>query len=98
MLQISVDATVLSQSQREAIASFMLSFPPTASELDDPIISCPIMEVDPSSWTAEERAETKSDPISEEQLKEINRIMRLIDGEPTLKQIEEAFRSVMTPS
>jgi hypothetical protein len=42
--------------------------------------------------------ESKSDPISEEQLKEINRIMGLIVGEPTTEQMTTIFRSVMAPS
>jgi hypothetical protein len=36
-----------------------------------------------------------SDPITDEQLKEINRLMRLIVGEPTNEQMEAIFRSVM---
>jgi hypothetical protein len=32
MLQISVDVTVLSQSQREAFADFILSFPNSGDE------------------------------------------------------------------
>jgi hypothetical protein len=39
--------------------------------------------------------ECKSDPISDEQLKEINRLMGLIVGEPTNEQLEAIFRSVM---
>jgi hypothetical protein len=40
--------------------------------------------------------ECKSDPISDEQLKEINRLMGLIDGEPTNEQMEAIVGSVMT--
>ena len=42
--------------------------------------------------------ESKSDPISEEQLKEINRLMGLIVGEPTTEQMTTIFRSVMLPA
>jgi hypothetical protein len=42
--------------------------------------------------------ESKSDPISEEQLKEINRLMGLIVGEPTGEQLDAIVRSVMLPA
>jgi hypothetical protein len=35
MLQISVDLTVLSQSQREAFADFILSFPNSGDDPED---------------------------------------------------------------
>jgi len=57
MLQISVDVTVLSQSQREAFADFILAFPNSS---DDPVRPCPKMEVDRSLWTKEEQEEEGS--------------------------------------
>ena len=42
--------------------------------------------------------ECKSDPISDEQLKEINRLMGLINGEPTDEQMKAIVRSVMLPA
>jgi hypothetical protein len=109
MLQISVDVTVLSQSQSETLADFILSFPNPG---DDPIRLCPKMEVDPSLWTKEELAEDEGSTMgfefpdvsediwhpTDEQLKGINRSLSLIDGEATTEQIEAAFRSVMTLS
>lgn len=57
MLQISADLMVLSQSQREALAAFITTFPSTAATEADPVIPCPIVEVDRSFWTPEEQAE-----------------------------------------
>lgn len=48
---------VLSQSQREALAAFITNFPNTATTEADPVIPCPIVEVDRSFWTSEEQAE-----------------------------------------
>ena len=42
--------------------------------------------------------ESKSDPISEEQLKEINRLMGLIVGEPTTEQMEDNLPLSDAPS
>lgn len=94
MLQISVDITVLSRFQREAIADFILSFPTSG---DDPVRPCPQMD-EPSSIGSVTFPEISEDiwHPSDEQLKEANRLLRLIDGEPTTEQIEAIFRSVMS--
>jgi hypothetical protein len=62
---------------------------------------CEFKGFDPKDGLAELNAqnwddpESKSDAITEEQLKEINRLMGLIVGESTDAQLEEIFRSVM---
>jgi hypothetical protein len=66
--------------------------------------SCEFNGLDPKDGLAELNAqnwddpESKSDPISEEQLKEINRLMGLIVGEPSTEQMTTIFCSVMAPS
>lgn len=49
MLQISLEVSVLSQSQREALAGFILSFP-SSDQANDPVIPAPLMpeETEPS--------------------------------------------------
>jgi hypothetical protein len=42
--------------------------------------------------------ESKSDTITDEQLKAINRSLKEIVGEPTDEQLDAVARSVMTPS
>jgi hypothetical protein len=65
---------------------------------------CNDHRLDPKDGLAELNAqnwddpESKSNPISDEQLKEINRLMGLIVGEATTEQMTTIFRSVMTPS
>lgn len=54
MLQISADLTLLSQPQREALADFITSFPNTATTEVDPVIPCPIVEVDPKYFAPED--------------------------------------------
>ena len=76
----------------------------TASLIADFTDSCESNGLDPKDGLVELNAqdwddpESKSDPISEEQLKEINRLMGLIVGEPTNERLEAIFRSVMLPA
>lgn len=70
MLQISADLTVLSQSQREALADFISTFPGklATNSGDDPIRPCPKVEVDPSLWPPEPAMLTEGDEGYEEPL------------------------------
>jgi len=71
----------------------------TASVLADFMNSCEANGLDPEDGLAELHAqESDGDPISDGQLKEINRLMGLIVGEPTEAQLEEITRLVMTAS
>jgi hypothetical protein len=66
--------------------------------------SCEFRGIDPKDGLSVLNAqdwddpEGKSDPISDEQLKEINLLMGLIVGEATGEQMTTIFRSVMAPS
>jgi hypothetical protein len=47
------------------------------------------------AWTSATESLTR---INDGQLKEMNRLMRLIDGEPTDEQLDAIVRSVMLPA
>jgi hypothetical protein len=89
MLHISLDVTCLDslpRSQREALANFILAFPAVDYEEEGSTLS---------SVTFPEISEND---LRDEKLKEINRLLKEIVGEPTHEQMDAVVRSVMAPS
>ena len=78
MLYLSVDPTVLSQSQREAVTNFLLNFPnPSENDELEPIRPAPTIKVQPWFYTPEEQLE-----LTEEE-KQTTDAYRAKGGSPT---------------